>query len=274
MQLCAVYIYQHQINHKEVKLKSVKIYAIANQKGGVGKTTTAVNLAAGLADLGYFCLLIDLDPQANATLGLGFDPTELEAPVYRVITGDLSINQATVKTQIERLYLLPSGSDLVGAEIELVEHSDRTFKLKQALESEPLPFDFIFIDCAPSLGIVTLNALTAADYVLVPVQCEFYSLSGLVRLFDTIKLVQENYNPQLAISGILLTMYDPRTRLGRDVIEEVRTKSPAYVFKTIIPRSIRLAEAPSFGVPITIFDPNGVGANAYRNLAEEVVAIE
>lgn len=252
----------------------MKTYAIANQKGGVGKTTTAVNLAAGLADLGYFCLLIDLDPQANATLGLGCDPYQYDTPAYRVLTGEQSISQVAIQTQVERLYLLPSGSDLVGAEIELVEHPERALKLQQAICAEELPYDFIFIDCSPSLGIVTLNALTAADYVLVPVQCEFYSLSGLVRLFDTIKLVQENYNSKLAISGILLTMFDPRTRLGRDVVDEVRTKSPAHVFETIIPRSIRLAEAPSYGLPITQFDPSGAGTSAYKSLAEEVVAIE
>lgn len=252
----------------------MKTFAIANQKGGVGKTTTAVNLAAGLAELGYFCLLIDLDPQANATLGLGFDPSEFDTPSYRVLTGEQRISTCTVQTQTERLYLLPSGSDLVGAEIELVEHPNRALLLRQALEAETLPYDYVFIDCSPSLGIVTLNALTAADSVLIPVQCEFYSLSGLMRLFDTIKLVQENYNSNLSVTGILLTMYDPRTRLGRDVVEEVRTKSPAHVYETIIPRSIRLAEAPSFGLPITQFDPSGSGANAYRSLAQEVIGIE
>ncbi|MGH2907354.1 MAG: ParA family protein [Solirubrobacterales bacterium] len=245
------------------------IYAIANQKGGVGKTTTAVNLAACVAEAGYSTLLVDIDPQANATVGLGFSKRE-SPTLYDVLSGDATIEQATLKSQITNLAVVPSTPDLAGANVELprVEGSERI--LHDALADAQGKYRFIFFDCPPSLGPLTVNAMVAADKVIVPVQTEYYALEGLADLLDTIQLIQREMNPRLSIGGLVLTMHDGRTRLATDVEAEVRKHFPGLLFESVIPRNIRVAEAPSYGLPVTHHDPHSAGAGAYFELAKEV----
>jgi chromosome partitioning protein len=245
------------------------IYAIANQKGGVGKTTTAVNLAACLAEAGYPTLLVDIDPQANATVGLGRSKTE-EHTIYEVLVGEATIEQATLPTEIENLSLVPSTPDLSGANVELPRVAGSEYILRDALSAAREKYRFIFFDCPPSLGPLTVNALAAADRVLVPVQTEYYALEGLADLLDTVGLIQRELNPQLTIGGLVMTMHDGRTRLATDVEAELRQHFPELLFDAVIPRNIRVAEAPSFGKPVTHHDPHSAGAGAYFELAKEV----
>ncbi|MBL7924021.1 MAG: ParA family protein [Bacteroidia bacterium] len=248
-----------------------KIIAIANQKGGVGKTTTAINLAASLAVLEYKTLLVDADPQANATSGVGFDPRTVKTSIYECIINDVSPKDIILETKTPHLYLLPSHIDLVGAEIEMIQMPNREKMMKQVLESVSGEFDFIIIDCSPSLGLITINALTGADSVIIPVQCEYFALEGLGKLLNTIKIVQSRLNPELAIEGILLTMYDMRLRLSNQVVEEVKTHFQDMVFDTIIQRNTKLGEAPSFGESIIMHDAASKGAINYLNLAREIL---
>ena len=247
-----------------------KIIAVTNQKGGVGKTTTAVNLSALLAEAGKKVLLIDIDPQGNATSGLGRADTDSNT-VYEVLLGDAPAKDALVDTDIEALRLMPTSIELAGAEIELVSVENRERLLKAALESIRGDYDYIFIDCPPSLSLLTLNALTAADSVLIPIQCEYYALEGVGQLVNTIKLMKKKLNPELCIEGILLTMYDARTNLCAQVAQEVRNHFGEEAFDTLIPRNVRLSEAPSFGLPIHMYDAKCAGALAYRELAGEFI---
>lgn len=246
------------------------IFAIVNQKGGVGKSTTAVNLGACLAELGKRVLIVDIDPQGNATSGVGIDKSKLERCMYDVLIHEESIINVLKTTEIDNLSIIPATIELAGAEIELVSALSREVKLKHALSGIVEDYDYILIDCPPSLGLLTLNALTAADYVLVPIQCEYYALEGLAQLMKTIQLVQKHLNPNLEIKGVVLTMFDARTNLSHQVIEEVRNYFQDRVFQTVIPRNVRLSEAPSFGKPITRYDSGSRGAKAYRDLAREV----
>ncbi|HET6244377.1 MAG: ParA family protein [Bacteroidetes bacterium] len=248
-----------------------KIIAIANQKGGVGKTTSAINLAACLAVLEYKTLLIDADPQANATSGVGFDPKNIKTSVYECIVNDTDPRDIILSTETPNLFLLPAHIDLVGAEIEMVNLPNREKMMRAALGNLKSEYDFIIIDCSPSLGLITLNALTAADSVIIPVQCEYFALEGLGKLLNTIKIVQSRLNPELEIEGILLTMYDVRLRLSNQVVEEVKTHFQQMVFDTIIQRNTKLGEAPSFGETIIMHDASSKGAINYLNLAREIL---
>ncbi len=244
---------------------------IANQKGGVGKTTTAINLSACLADRGNKVLLVDSDPQGNATSGLGINKSEHQSSIYDVLVGDVPAKDAIVPTEYKNLSILPSSIDLAGAEIELVSVIGRERMLRSALEPVMDGFDFIIIDSPPSLGLITLNALAASDQVLVPIQCEFYALEGLSQLVKTITLVKKHINPQLRIEGVVLTMFDSRTNLSTQVVDEVVKFFPEKVHKVIIPRNVRLGEAPSHGMPITKYDPKCIGSAAYVELADEIL---
>ena len=248
-----------------------KIIAIANQKGGVGKTTSAINLAASLAVLEYKTLLVDADPQANSTSGVGFDPRTVKTSIYECIINDVAPGDIILETKTPNLYLLPSHIDLVGAEIEMIQLTNREHMMKQVFEKISEEFDFIIIDCSPSLGLITINALTAADSVIIPVQCEYFALEGLGKLLNTIKIVQTRLNPELSIEGILLTMYDMRLRLSNQVVEEVKTHFQDLVFDTIIQRTTKLGEAPSFGESIIMHDASSKGAINYLNLAREIL---
>lgn len=248
-----------------------KIIAIANQKGGVGKTTTSINLAASLAVLEYKTLLVDADPQANSTSGIGFDPRNIKESVYECLVNDLDPRQAIQQTETPNLDLLPAHIDLVGAEIEMINLNEREYKMKRMLEQIKADYDFIIIDCSPSLGLITINALTASDSVIIPVQCEYFALEGLGKLLNTIKIVQNRLNTNLEIEGILLTMYDVRLRLSNQVVEEVRTHFTDLVFETIIQRNTRLSEAPSFGISVIMHDASCKGAVNYLNLAREIL---
>jgi chromosome partitioning protein len=249
-----------------------KIIAIANQKGGVGKTTTTINLGACLASMGFKTLLIDSDPQANTTSGLGFNPSEIENSVYECMVDGVDVEKAIFPTNFKNLDLLASHIDLVGAEVEMINLQNREGRMKQALAKARLDYDFIIIDCSPSLGLITVNSLVAADSILIPVQCEYFALEGLGKLLNTIKIVQQKLHPELIIEGILLTMYDLRIRLSNQVVAEINAHFPNLVFNTIIPRNIRLSEAPSYGIPVLEHDKDSKGSMSYMNLAKELLA--
>lgn len=248
-----------------------KVIAIANQKGGVGKTTTAVNLSSCLAHKGKKVVIIDIDPQGNTTSGLGIDKKVIDKSIYEVIINDVNIENALMKTAVENLYICPSNIQLVGAEVELVSVISRETRMKVAIEEIRKKYDYVLIDCPPSLGLLTLNALTAADTILVPIQCEYYALEGLSQLMNTVKLVQRHLNPSLDVEGVVLTMFDARTNLSIQVVEDVKKYFRNKVYRTVIPRNVRLSEAPSFGLPIILYDPKSKGAECYLELAQEVI---
>lgn len=248
-----------------------KIIAIANQKGGVGKTTTAINVAASLAALEQKTLIVDADPQANSASGIGINPRTIETSIYECMIDGADIMHAIIETDINYLSLIPSNIDLVGAELELVNLENREEKMRTVLAPIRDDYDFIIIDCSPSLGLITVNAMTAADTIIIPVQCEYFALEGLGKLLNTIKIIQSRLNPELEIEGILLTMYDVRLRLSNQVVEEVRQHFQDIVFDTIIPRNVKLSEAPSFGKPALAHDANSTGAISYLNLAREII---
>ena len=249
-----------------------KAIVVANQKGGVGKTTTSINLSACLAELGKKVLLIDVDPQGNATSGVGIEKDEIENSVYDLILGETSVRECIIEVdEIPGLYLIPSDVNLAGAEIELIDTDEREYILKNSIDYVKDDFDYIIIDCPPSLNMLTVNAMTTADSILVPIQCEYYALEGISQLVHTIQIVQERLNPELVIDGVVFTMYDPRTNLSKDVVDTVRDNLNARIYNTVIPRNVRLAEAPSNGLPINKYDSASAGAKSYRALAKEII---
>lgn len=251
-----------------------RIIAVANQKGGVGKTTTAINLSACLAEAGKKVLTIDLDPQGNTTSGLGVDKNEVKNTIYELMLGECSVGESIIKTEIDNLYLLSSNVNLAGAEIELLDIKEKEYILKNEIDYVQDDFDFIIIDCPPSLSMLTVNAMTTANTILVPIQCEYYALEGLSQLMHTIDLVQKRLNPNLEMEGVVFTMYDARTNLSVQVVENVKNNLDTKIYNTIIPRNVRLAEAPSHGLPINLYDSRSAGAESYRALAQEVIARE
>ncbi|MBO5889339.1 MAG: ParA family protein [Clostridia bacterium] len=251
-----------------------RVIAFSNQKGGVGKTTTCVNMAACLAGFGKKVLVIDLDPQGNATTGLGINKGSVKNAVYQVLTAETSIKDATLETGIENLYILPSSIDLAGAEVELVYLKNREKRLCEAVKKASKQYDYIMIDCPPSLGLLTINALTCADSIIIPIQCEFYALEGLSQLMHTFKLVIKHLNPKLDIAGVSLTMYDGRAIASRQIAEEIRKFFGEKVFKTVIPRNIRVSEAPSHDMPVIKYDPKCTGTRAYTELTKEFLSME
>ena len=257
-----------------MRIKMSRIIAIANQKGGVGKTTTAINLASCLAEAGKKVLTIDLDPQGNMTSGLGVNKNELENTVYELMLDECSIKQCIRSNIYDNLCLIPSNVNLSAAEIELIGVKDKEYILKNEVEWIKDDFDYIIIDCPPSLNMLTVNGMTTADSVIVPIQCEYYALEGLSQLLHTINLVKERLNPRLTIEGVVFTMYDARTNLSLQVVENVKNNLNQQIYKTIIPRNVKLAEAPSYGLPITIYDGKSAGAESYRQLAQEVIQHE
>ena len=266
---------EHSLLERRPRLSGMgRIIAVVNQKGGVGKSTTAVNLGACLAMLGKRILLVDIDPQGNATTGLGIDKRTVQNDIYAVLLGDTPLAAATLPTDVENLRLVPATPNLAGAEVELVSALARETRLRQALTGIAEQYDYVFVDCPPSLGLLTINALVAADQVIIPIQAEFYALEGLSQLTNIVSRVKEALNPKLEILGVLVTMYDGRTRLAVEVVDEVVRYFPEQVFKTQIPRNIRLSEAPSFGKPVVLFDVKSRGAQAYLDLAREVAALE
>ena len=248
-----------------------RIIAVANQKGGVGKTTTSINLAACLAEKGKKVLAVDMDPQGNLTSGLGVDKDSVEKSIYELIIGEVDINEVINKEVLENLDIIPTSIDLSAAEIELIGVDDKEYILRNAIDQVKDQYDFVIIDCPPSLSMLTINAMTTADSVIVPIQCEYYALEGLSQLIHTIDLVKDRLNNDLEIEGVVFTMYDARTNLSLQVVENVKENLQQNIYKTIIPRNVRLAEAPSYGQPITLYDPRSTGAEAYRLLAEEVI---
>lgn len=250
-----------------------KIISIVNQKGGVGKTTSAVNLVAALGIKGYKTLLVDIDPQGNSTSGFGINKRNLEKSSYNVLIGDCPASAATIKTDFKNVSVIPSSMDLAGAELELIELEKREARLKNALASVRDEFDFIFLDCPPSLGLITLNALCASDTLIVPIQCEFFALEGLSQLIQTVRTVKRLYNPYIEIEGVLLTMYNGQLNLTQQVVEEVKRCFPKKVYATVIPRNVRLSEAPSYGQPVMYYDKSSKGAHAYLDLADEFLKL-
>lgn len=251
-----------------------RIIAIANQKGGVGKTTTAINLSACLAEAGKKVLSVDMDPQGNMTSGLGMDRDEVENTVYDLMIGQIEVEDAISKEVLENLDIIPTSIDLSGAEIELLNVNEKEYIMRNALDQIKNQYDYIIIDCPPSLSVLTINAMSAADSVLVPIQCEYYALEGLSQLIHTVELVRDRLNDKLKIEGVIFTMYDARTNLSLQVVENVKENLNQTIYKTIIPRNIRLAEAPSYGLPINLYDTKSAGADSYRRLAEEVISYE
>ena len=249
-----------------------RIIAITNQKGGVGKTTTAINLSACLAEAGQRVLTVDFDPQGNTTSGLGLEKGNIDNTVYELLMGECTVEECVNPSIQERLDVMPSDVDLAGAEIELLGINDKEYILKSAVDYIKDDYDFIIIDCPPSLNMLTVNAMTTADTVLVPIQCEYYALEGLSQLIHTINLVQDRLNPELQIEGVVFTMYDVRTNLSNQVVETVKENLDTKIYNTMIPRNIRLAEAPSYGIPINMYDSKSAGAESYRNLAKEIIA--
>jgi chromosome partitioning protein len=260
-----------KVDHQMLSATRTTVLAVVNQKGGVGKTTTAINLGAALAELGHPVLLVDLDPQANSTSGLGLNPARLRSSIYQLLAGEASVEESMVETAVPQLRLVPSHIDLAGAEIELATLSERESRLRNALASVPDGVECVIIDCPPSLGLLTLNALTAATSMLIPTQCEYFALEGLSHLLYTHQLVRARLNPKLEVAGILMTQFDARTTLSWDVLEEVRRSHPAHVLKTLIPRNVRISEAPSHGKPVLQYDSSSRGAAAYRALAKELL---
>ncbi len=247
------------------------IIAITNQKGGVGKTTTSINLSAAIAETGKKVLVIDMDPQGNTTSGFGVNKNELENTVYELILEECSLQEAIIKNVAENVSLLPSNVNLAGAEVDLLDRDDKSFILKKEMDYIADEYDYVIIDCPPSLNMLTINAMTTANRVIVPIQCEYYALEGVSQLIHTINLVRERLNPDLNIDGVVFTMYDGRTNLSQQVVENVKENLNHHIYNTLIPRNIRLAEAPSYGQPITVYDSKSAGAEAYRELAKEVI---